>query len=75
MDIFNFIRHTFFIKWDTHISKISSEANLMIGLHRRNLKYSPKTIKEAAYKSYARPKTEYCATIWDPHTKKGVHQD
>ena len=58
------------LTWDTHISKISSEANRMLGLLRRNLKYSPKHIKEAAYKSYVRPKTEYCATIWDPHTKK-----
>ena len=45
------------LTWDTHISKISSEANRMLGLLRRNLKYSPKHIKEAAYKSYVRPKT------------------
>ena len=58
------------LTWDTHISKISSEANRMLGLLRRNLKYSPKHIKEAAYKSYVRPKTEYCATIWDPQSTK-----
>ena len=60
------------LKWDTHISRISSEANRMLGLLWRNLKFCPKNFKETAYKSYVRPKLEYCSNVWDPHTQKDV---
>ena len=60
------------LKWDTHISQISSAANKMLGLLWRNLRHCPKNIKEAAYKSYVRPKVEYCSSIWDPHTQKDI---
>ena len=60
------------LKWDTHISKISSAANRMLGLLWRNLRFCPRNFKEAAYKSYVRPKVEYCSNIWDPYTQKDI---
>jgi len=45
------------LKWITHIAKISSAANRMLGMLWRNLKYCPKKIKEAAYKAYVRPQS------------------
>ena len=62
------------LKWDTHIAKISSAANRMIGLLWRNLRHSPPKIKEMAYQSYVRPKVEYCSSIWDPHTQKDINK-
>ena len=60
------------LKWNTHIAKISSAANRMLGMLWRNLKYCPKKIKETAYKAYVRPKVEYSSSIWDPHKKKDI---
>ena len=44
----------------------------MLGLLWRNLRHCQINIKEAAYKSYVRPKVEYSSTIWDPHTSKDI---
>ena len=60
------------LKWTTHISKINSEANKMLGLLWTNLRHCQRNIKEAAYKSYVRPKVEYCSSIWDPYTQKDI---
>ena len=46
----------------------------MLGLLWRNLRHCPPNIKEAAYKSYVRPKVEYCSAIWDPHTQKDINK-
>ena len=46
----------------------------MLGLLWRNLRHCPPKIKEAAYKSYVRPKVEYCSDIWDPHTQKDINK-
>ena len=63
------------LKWDTHISKISSAANRTLGLLWRNLRLCPRNIKEAAYKSYVRPKVEYCSNIWDPYTQNYIKKE
>ena len=60
------------LKWDTHIANISSAANRMLGFLRRNLSHCPRSLKEKAYKSYVRPKVEYCSSIWDPHQAKDI---
>ena len=60
------------LKWDTHIANISGAANRMLGFLWRNLKHCPKTLKEKAYKSYVRPKLEYCSSVWDPHYQKDI---
>ena len=58
--------------WSTHIDIISNKANSTLGFLRRNLKYCPKGLKEAAYMSLVRSKLEYCASIWDPHLAKDI---
>ena len=62
------------LKWNLHINKISGAANRMLGFMWRNLRNSPKTIKEKAYTSFVRPKLEYSSSIWDPHVQKDVKQ-
>ena len=45
-----------------------------IGLLRRNLAFAPRSTKEVAYNTLVRPKLEYAAPIWSPHSKFQVNQ-
>ena len=62
------------LKWGPHISKVCQKSNRLLGFLRRNLKHSPKSLKDTAYKSLVRSNLEYCSTIWDPHYAKDVKQ-
>ena len=39
-----------------------------------NLHKCPEEIKELAYKTYARPKTEYASVVWNSFTTKNIIQ-
>ena len=60
------------MKWNTHVDKIVSKANSMIGFLRRNLGSAPRKVKIQAFKSLVRPHLEYCISVWDPHTKANI---
>ena len=45
-----------------------------LGLLRRNLAFAPRSTKEVAYKTLVRPKLEYVAPIWSPHSKLLLNQ-
>ena len=47
----------------------SSKATKTLGFLRRNLAFAPRSTKEVAYKTLVRPKLEYAAPIWSPHSK------
>ena len=55
--------------WSTHIDQISSKANKMLGLLKRNLHSCSIRTKDIAYKSLIRPRLEYCSAVWDPRHK------
>ena len=55
--------------WGQHVSEISSKATKTLGFLRRNLAFAPRSTKEIAYKTLVRPKLEYAAPIWSPHSK------
>ena len=55
--------------WGQHVSEISSKATKTLGFLRRNLAFAPRSTKEVAYKTLVRPKLEYAAPIWSPHSK------
>ena len=59
-------------KFDVHINNIANASNKMLGFVRRNLRVNSKSSKETAYKMLVRPKTEYAAVVWDPHTKDNI---
>lgn len=61
------------LSWSTHIDHVTSKANKMLGLLRRNLYHCNTKTKDIAYKALIRPKLEYCSAIWDPHQK--INQD
>ena len=52
------------------VTTITSEANKVLGLIKRNLWNCPKTVKETAYKTLVRPKLQYAFSAWDPHHQK-----
>ena len=60
------------LNWSQHISNISGAANRMLGFLWRNLRSCPRALKEQAYKTYIRPKLEYCCTIWDPYQQESI---
>ena len=56
------------LKWNKHISNITSKANSTLGILRRNLRLSSHTVKTHAYQALVRPHLEYASAVWDPHT-------
>ena len=60
--------------WGQHVSEISSKASKTLGFLHRNLAFAPKSTKEVAYKALVRPKLEYAAPIWSPHSKLQINQ-
>ncbi len=56
------------LKWNTHINRITANANKTLGFVRRNLSQCDKDIKETAYVNLVRPTVEYCSAVWDPYT-------
>ena len=40
----------------------------LLGMLQRNLRHAPRKIKTLAYQTLVRPKLEYAASVWDPHT-------
>ena len=61
--------------WGQHVSEISSKATKTLGFLRRNLAFAPRSTKEVAYKTLVRPKLEYVAPIWSPHSKLQINQN
>ena len=61
------------LKWDKHITSITSKANQSLGFLKRNLKINSTHIKSHAYKALVRPKLEYGSVIWDPHNKQQIN--
>ena len=41
---------------------------------KRNVKTNSTNTKELAYKTYARPKVEYCSVVWDPWQKQQINK-
>ena len=60
--------------WGQHVSEISSKATRTLGFLRRNLAFAPRSTKVVAYKTLVRPKQEYAAPIWSPHSKLQINQ-
>ena len=56
------------LKWNKHVSNITSKANSTLGILRRNLRLSSHTVKTHAYQALVRPHLEYASTEWDPYT-------
>lgn len=62
------------LTWNSHINDITNKANASLRFIKRNVKTNSIKTKELAYKTYVRPKIEYCSVVWDPWQKQQIHK-
>ena len=64
------------LSWNWHITKVAQKANNTLGFLRRNLKTSPKSTKDCAYKTLVRSRQqlEYACQVWDPYRVKNIQK-
>ena len=58
------------MRWSPHIETVTSRANKVLGLIKRNLWNCPKSVRETVYTTLVRPKFQYAYNAWDPHYQK-----
>ena len=57
-----------YLKWNTIVSNISTNANRTVGFLRRNLAACPQDIKEPKYKRLVRLFLDCGSLVWDPQS-------
>ena len=62
------------LNWHTHIQKICSKANKVLGLLKRNISSCSPATKSLAYLSLVRPCVEYASSVWDPFLQKHINE-
>ena len=62
------------LNWNQHCDNVCSKANSMLGLLRRVLSDCSVDVKCKAYTTLVRPQLEYACSVWNPFTKRNVHQ-
>ena len=62
------------LSWNTHVDRITANANRPLGFIKRNIKTKSPQIREIPYQSLVRPQLEYASAVWDPHTKDKTHK-
>jgi hypothetical protein len=62
------------LSYNTHIDRITNNANKSLGFIKRNITTHNKKVRELAYKSLVRPQVEYASTVWSPWTKTAINK-
>ena len=62
------------LSWNTHINRISTNANRTLGFLKRNIKTKNTAIRTAAYQTLVRPQVEYASTVWSPFTQPYINK-
>ena len=62
------------LSWNTHINRISTNANRTLGFLKRNIKTKNTAIRTAAYQTLVRPQVEYASTVWSPFTQTYINK-
>lgn len=57
-----------------HNANTCSKANSMLGLLRRVLSDCSMDVKLKAYTTLVHPQLEYACSMWNPYTKRNIHQ-
>ena len=60
------------LSWETHVNTTAKKANSRLGFLKRNLKGSPKRLKQTAFITLTRSLLEYGMATWDPHLQKDI---
>ena len=61
------------LSWIKHIQSTASKSAKTLGLLKRTLYPAKPKVKEAAYNMLVRPKLEYGAIGWNPHTQNNIN--
>ncbi|XP_072041022.1 uncharacterized protein [Amphiura filiformis] len=56
------------LRWNSHCNNIIKKSNKTLGLLRRTLSPCSRDVKKKAYEALVRPRLEYAAAAWNPHT-------
>ena len=62
------------LSWNTHISRITTNANRTLGFIKRNVTCKHEKVKSTAYNALVRPQLEYSSSVWSPHTQTNIHK-
>ena len=62
------------LNWNQHILNKTGRANQALEFAKRNINTRSQKIRSMAYKALVRPRLEYCASVWDPHTQCAVQR-
>ena len=62
------------LTWNSHIDRITGNANKTLGFLKRTIKSKMPRIRETAYNTLVRPQLAYASAVWDPHIKDKVNQ-
>ena len=62
------------LNFNSHIQRISSNANKSLGYIKRNIRPKHPGIREAAYKTLVCPQLEYGSIVWSPYTQSNIHK-
>ena len=60
--------------WNTHINRISTNANRTLGFLKRNIKTKNTAIRTSAYQTLVRPQVQYASTVWSPFTQTYINK-
>ena len=61
------------LKPSKHIKEVVTKANQCLGMIRRSFSHIDRDIFLLVYKTFIRPKLEYCSNIWSPHLIKDIN--
>ena len=56
------------LTWNSHVDRITGNANRTLGFIRRNIKTKMPRVRETAYNTLVRTQLEYASAVWDPNT-------
>ena len=62
------------LRWNSHCDNICKKAHSTLGLLRCILSGCTTEVKSQAYLSMVRPKLEYAACAWNPHTEVNINK-
>ena len=62
------------LKWDQHVSTVSTKASKVFGVVWRNLHNCLRSVRETACKTFVRPTLEYGSAAWDSYYEKDIQK-
>ena len=60
------------LRWSKHIEEITAKANSTLGMICRNIKKTPKSVREQIYQTLIRPQLEYASSAWSPWLRHDI---